>query len=166
MFSDESRFQLCPDDHRKRVWRRPGQRGDPAFPIARHKDPQPGVRRPIEKKNSDFDQSLEREQKPSVEETRRHFRKLRSACVEVGTIDKYSACVEVGTIDKYSACVEVGTHRQKFRLCRGWNHSHKHLRRGVNSNNFNYITCEEVKSVESKFFFNYWIHRTCEQQES
>ncbi|GFX43593.1 hypothetical protein TNCV_510421 [Trichonephila clavipes] len=42
------------------------------------------------------------------------------------------------TIDKYSACVEVGT-------------THKHLRRGVNSNNFNYITCEEVKSVESKF---------------
>ncbi|GFU13800.1 retrovirus-related Pol polyprotein from transposon opus [Trichonephila clavipes] len=36
------------------------------------------------------------------------------------------------------ACVEVGT-------------THKHLRRGVNSNNFNYITCEEVKSVESKF---------------
>ncbi|GFS93192.1 transposon Ty3-G Gag-Pol polyprotein [Trichonephila clavipes] len=34
------------------------------------------------------------------------FRKLRSACVEVGTIDKYSACVE------------VGTHRRKFRLCR------------------------------------------------
>ncbi|GFT98093.1 hypothetical protein TNCV_789141 [Trichonephila clavipes] len=94
-------------------------------------------------------------------------RGLEAACgLQVGTIDKYSACVEVGTIDKYSACVEVGTHRRKFRLCRGWNHSHKHLRRGVNSNNFNYITCEEVKSVESKFFFNYWIHRTCEQQGS
>ncbi|GFT28809.1 phosphatase and actin regulator 2 [Trichonephila clavipes] len=76
----------------------------------------------------------------------------------------HSRSQKVGTIDKYSACVEVGTHRRKFRLCRGWNHSHKHLRRGVNSNNFNYITCEEVKSVESKFFFNYWIHRTCEQQ--
>ncbi|GFX15419.1 retrovirus-related Pol polyprotein from transposon opus [Trichonephila clavipes] len=48
-------------------------------------------------------------------------------------------------IDENSACVEVGT-------------IHKHLRRGVNSNNFknyfssNDITCEEVKSVESKFF--------------
>ncbi|GFU65599.1 hypothetical protein TNCV_635221 [Trichonephila clavipes] len=53
-------------------------------------------------KNFDFDQSLEREQKPSVEETSFNLRrgsifKLRSACVEVGTIDKYSACVEVGT---------------------------------------------------------------------
>ncbi|GFV30552.1 hypothetical protein TNCV_41771 [Trichonephila clavipes] len=54
------------------------------------------------------------------------FRKLRSACVEVGTHRRNSACVEVGS-------------------------THKHLRRGVNSNNFNYITCEEVKSVESKF---------------
>ncbi|UYV79213.1 hypothetical protein LAZ67_17001537 [Cordylochernes scorpioides] len=26
VFSDESRFLLCPDDRRKRVWRRPGQR--------------------------------------------------------------------------------------------------------------------------------------------
>ncbi|GFX76765.1 transposable element Tc1 transposase [Trichonephila clavipes] len=25
VFIDESRFQLCPDDHRRRVWRRPGQ---------------------------------------------------------------------------------------------------------------------------------------------
>ncbi|GFV92578.1 hypothetical protein TNCV_1374291 [Trichonephila clavipes] len=75
--------------------------------------------------------------KPSVEETRRHFRKLRSACVEVGTIDKYSACVEAGTtISKYN------------------------LRRGVNSNNFNYITCEEVKSVESTFS---WIHLLCKK---
>ncbi|GFU00473.1 RNase H domain-containing protein [Trichonephila clavipes] len=41
--SDESRFQLCPDDHRKLVWRLPGQRADPAFPIACHTDPQPGV---------------------------------------------------------------------------------------------------------------------------
>ncbi|GFU45913.1 hypothetical protein TNCV_5102181 [Trichonephila clavipes] len=59
---------------------------------------------------------------------------------------------------------KVGTHRRKFRLCRGWKY-HKHLRRGVNSNNSNYITCEEVRSVKSKFF-NYWIHRTCEQQGS
>ncbi|GFX58567.1 integrase catalytic domain-containing protein [Trichonephila clavipes] len=70
-------------------------------------------------------------------------------CVEVyfsqRTIDKYSACVEVGKpIDENSACVEVGT-------------THKHLRRGDNSNNFknyfssNDITCEEVKSVESTF---------------
>ncbi|GFU24475.1 hypothetical protein TNCV_2264371 [Trichonephila clavipes] len=56
------------------------------------------------------------------------FRKLRSTC----------RCIFQRTIDKYSACVEVGS-------------THKHLRRGVNSNNFNYITCEEVKSVESKF---------------
>ncbi|GFT97342.1 hypothetical protein TNCV_643701 [Trichonephila clavipes] len=64
------------------------------------------------------------------------------------TIDKYSACVEVGKpIDENSACVEVGT-------------THKHLRRGVNSNNFknyfspNDITCEEVKSVESTFLLD------------
>ncbi|GFW76369.1 HTH_Tnp_Tc3_2 domain-containing protein [Trichonephila clavipes] len=43
LFSDESRFQLCPDDYRGRVWRSPGQRADPTFPIARHTDPQPGV---------------------------------------------------------------------------------------------------------------------------
>ncbi|GFV53219.1 hypothetical protein TNCV_1065781 [Trichonephila clavipes] len=42
----------------------------------------------------------------------------------------------------FNLCREVGTHRRKFRLCRGWKY-HKHLRRGVNSNNFNYITCEE-----------------------
>ncbi|GFU51204.1 hypothetical protein TNCV_966921 [Trichonephila clavipes] len=53
----------------------------------------------------------------------------------------------------FNLCREVGTHRRKFRLCRGRNH------------NFNYITCEEVKSVESKFFLH-WIHRTCEQQGS
>ncbi|GFW32057.1 hypothetical protein TNCV_2600831 [Trichonephila clavipes] len=73
-------------------------------------------------------------------------------CVEVyfqRTIDKYSACVEVGKpIDENSACVEVGT-------------THKHLRRGVNLNNFknyfssNDITCEEVKqSVESTFLLD------------
>ncbi|GFS49726.1 DUF4817 domain-containing protein [Trichonephila clavipes] len=44
-------------------------------------------------------------------------------------------------IDENSACVEVET-------------THKHLRRGVNSNNFNYITCEEVKSVESTFLLD------------
>ncbi|GFU08460.1 transposable element Tc1 transposase [Trichonephila clavipes] len=43
MFSDESRFQLCPDDHRRCVWRRPGQRVDLAFTIARHTNPQIGV---------------------------------------------------------------------------------------------------------------------------
>ncbi|GFX07456.1 hypothetical protein TNCV_5091711 [Trichonephila clavipes] len=55
---------------------------------------------------------------------------------------------EVGKpIDENSACVEVGT-------------THKHLRRGVNSNNFknyfssNDITCEEVKSVESTFLLD------------
>ncbi|GFV23262.1 hypothetical protein TNCV_720881 [Trichonephila clavipes] len=54
-------------------------------------------------------------------------------------------CIFQRTIDKYSACVEVGT-------------THKHLRRGDNSNNFknyfssNDITCEEVKSVDSQRF--------------
>ncbi|GFT33290.1 transposable element Tc1 transposase [Trichonephila clavipes] len=43
VFSDESRFQLCPDDHRRRVWRCSGQCTDPAFTIARHTDPQPRV---------------------------------------------------------------------------------------------------------------------------
>ncbi|GFT31658.1 transposable element Tc1 transposase [Trichonephila clavipes] len=43
VFSDESHFQLCPDDPRRCVWRRPGQRADPAFTIARHTDPQPGL---------------------------------------------------------------------------------------------------------------------------
>ncbi|GFW77425.1 hypothetical protein TNCV_2498181 [Trichonephila clavipes] len=61
-------------------------------------------------KKFDFDQSLDSEKKSRPWRRRAAiFRKLRSACVEVGTIDKYSACVEVGTIDKYSACVEVGT---------------------------------------------------------
>ncbi|GFS94555.1 HTH_Tnp_Tc3_2 domain-containing protein [Trichonephila clavipes] len=40
---DESRFQLCRDDHRRCVWRRPGQRADPAFTIAPYTSPQPGV---------------------------------------------------------------------------------------------------------------------------
>ncbi|GFW23987.1 transposable element Tc1 transposase [Trichonephila clavipes] len=43
VFSDESRFQLCPDDRRGRFWRNPGHRADPAFTIARHTGPQPGV---------------------------------------------------------------------------------------------------------------------------
>ncbi|GFV39041.1 HTH_Tnp_Tc3_2 domain-containing protein [Trichonephila clavipes] len=43
VFSDESCFQLCPDDHRRRVWRLPGQREDVAFSIARNSGPQPGV---------------------------------------------------------------------------------------------------------------------------
>ncbi|GFX37273.1 transposable element Tc1 transposase [Trichonephila clavipes] len=39
----ESRFRLCPDDHRRRVWRRSGQREDPTFIIARPTGPQSGV---------------------------------------------------------------------------------------------------------------------------
>ncbi|GFV60792.1 transposable element Tc1 transposase [Trichonephila clavipes] len=41
VFSDEYRFQMCPDDHRKRARRRPGQRADPAFTIAHHTGPLP-----------------------------------------------------------------------------------------------------------------------------
>ncbi|GFU30197.1 HTH_Tnp_Tc3_2 domain-containing protein [Trichonephila clavipes] len=33
---DESRFSLSADDHRTRVWRRTGQRSDPAFIVERH----------------------------------------------------------------------------------------------------------------------------------
>ncbi|GFU96050.1 HTH_Tnp_Tc3_2 domain-containing protein [Trichonephila clavipes] len=36
IFSDESRFSLIDDDHRTRVWRRTGQRSDPAFIVERH----------------------------------------------------------------------------------------------------------------------------------
>ncbi|GFV30093.1 transposable element Tcb1 transposase [Trichonephila clavipes] len=36
IFSDESRFSLSADDHRTRVWRRTGQRSDPAFIVQRH----------------------------------------------------------------------------------------------------------------------------------
>ncbi|GFY22857.1 uncharacterized protein TNCV_2181181 [Trichonephila clavipes] len=43
VFSDESRFQLCPDDHGRRVWRRRGQRADPAFTIACYTGPQSRV---------------------------------------------------------------------------------------------------------------------------
>ncbi|GFW47939.1 transposable element Tcb2 transposase [Trichonephila clavipes] len=43
VLSCEIRFQLCSDDHRRRVWRRPGQRTNPTFTIARHTYPQPGV---------------------------------------------------------------------------------------------------------------------------
>ncbi|UYV74872.1 hypothetical protein LAZ67_12001574 [Cordylochernes scorpioides] len=43
VFSDESRFLLCPDDRRKRVWRRPGQRVDPGLTVERHTGPQQGV---------------------------------------------------------------------------------------------------------------------------
>ncbi|GFY00027.1 uncharacterized protein TNCV_1341251 [Trichonephila clavipes] len=46
MFSDESRFYLCLDDHRRRVWRRPGQRAKPAFTIAGHTGSQPEVMLP------------------------------------------------------------------------------------------------------------------------
>ncbi|GFS66239.1 transposable element Tc1 transposase [Trichonephila clavipes] len=41
--SEESRFQLCPEEHRRRVWRRRGQHADPAFTIASHTGPQSGV---------------------------------------------------------------------------------------------------------------------------
>ncbi|GFW70806.1 transposable element Tc1 transposase [Trichonephila clavipes] len=40
LFSDESLFQLCPDDHWRRVWRRPGQCVDAAFTIVYHVGPQ------------------------------------------------------------------------------------------------------------------------------
>ncbi|GFX20194.1 HTH_Tnp_Tc3_2 domain-containing protein [Trichonephila clavipes] len=43
VFSDESRFQLCSDDNRKRVWRRPRQRADPPFTIECHTGTQPDV---------------------------------------------------------------------------------------------------------------------------
>ncbi|UYV82646.1 hypothetical protein LAZ67_22000361 [Cordylochernes scorpioides] len=43
VFSDESRFLLCPDDRRKRVWRRPGQRVDPGLTVEHHTGPQQGV---------------------------------------------------------------------------------------------------------------------------
>ncbi|GFW28175.1 transposable element Tc1 transposase [Trichonephila clavipes] len=36
IFSDEYRFSLSADDHRTRVWRRTGQRSDPAFIVERH----------------------------------------------------------------------------------------------------------------------------------
>ncbi|GFW54314.1 HTH_Tnp_Tc3_2 domain-containing protein [Trichonephila clavipes] len=40
VFSDESHFQLCPDDQGRCVWRRPGQRADSAFNTACHTGPQ------------------------------------------------------------------------------------------------------------------------------
>ncbi|GFW46098.1 HTH_Tnp_Tc3_2 domain-containing protein [Trichonephila clavipes] len=43
VFSDESRFQLCSDDHRRRVWKWPGLLADRTFPIARHTGPQQEV---------------------------------------------------------------------------------------------------------------------------
>ncbi|GFW31564.1 transposable element Tcb2 transposase [Trichonephila clavipes] len=43
LFSYEFRFHLCPDDHRRRFCKRPGQRCDPAFTIARNTGPQQGV---------------------------------------------------------------------------------------------------------------------------
>ncbi|UYV70217.1 hypothetical protein LAZ67_7002221 [Cordylochernes scorpioides] len=39
---DESRFLLCPDDRRKHVWRRPGQRVDPSLTVEHHTGPQQG----------------------------------------------------------------------------------------------------------------------------
>ncbi|GFX56454.1 transposable element Tc1 transposase [Trichonephila clavipes] len=43
VYKDDSRFQLCPGNHRRRVWRRPGQRVNHAFTVAHNSDPQPGV---------------------------------------------------------------------------------------------------------------------------
>ncbi|GFX08750.1 transposable element Tc1 transposase [Trichonephila clavipes] len=40
VLSDEFRFQLCPDDYRRRVWRWPSQKADPAFNIACYTGPQ------------------------------------------------------------------------------------------------------------------------------
>ncbi|UYV84111.1 hypothetical protein LAZ67_X001211 [Cordylochernes scorpioides] len=42
-FSDEYHFLLCPDDRRKRVWRRPGQCVDPGLTVEHHTGPQKGV---------------------------------------------------------------------------------------------------------------------------
>ncbi|GFW39361.1 HTH_Tnp_Tc3_2 domain-containing protein [Trichonephila clavipes] len=39
-FSNEFSFQLCPDKHRRRIWRRPGQRADPASTISGFQAPQ------------------------------------------------------------------------------------------------------------------------------
>ncbi|GFW86905.1 hypothetical protein TNCV_2810601 [Trichonephila clavipes] len=39
----ESHLHLCSDDHRRRVWRQPGQRSEPVFTIASYTDPQQGV---------------------------------------------------------------------------------------------------------------------------
>ncbi|UYV65011.1 hypothetical protein LAZ67_3002812 [Cordylochernes scorpioides] len=44
VFSDESRFLLCPDDRHKHVWRCPGQRVDPGLTFKHHTGPQQGVR--------------------------------------------------------------------------------------------------------------------------
>ncbi|GFT75864.1 HTH_Tnp_Tc3_2 domain-containing protein [Trichonephila clavipes] len=43
VFSDESRFQLRPDDHQRRVWRHPGKSAEFAFTIAYHTAHQPRV---------------------------------------------------------------------------------------------------------------------------
>ncbi|GFW91057.1 transposable element Tc1 transposase [Trichonephila clavipes] len=39
-------FQLCPDNNRRRVFRWPRHRANPAFPMARHTYPQQGVLNP------------------------------------------------------------------------------------------------------------------------
>ncbi|GFV03838.1 transposable element Tc1 transposase [Trichonephila clavipes] len=43
VFSNESRLQLCPDDHRGRVWRSPGQPADPVLTNGRPTGPQPAL---------------------------------------------------------------------------------------------------------------------------
>ncbi|GFY16745.1 hypothetical protein TNCV_2788671 [Trichonephila clavipes] len=60
---------------------------------------------------------------------------------------------------------EVGTHRRKFRLCRGWNHSQTPAKRcQFEQFQLYYLRRGEISGIE--IFFNYWIHRTCEQQGS
>ncbi|GFW33903.1 transposable element Tc1 transposase [Trichonephila clavipes] len=46
VLSNEFRFHLCPDDNRRRVWRRPGQRANPVFTISRLTGLQQGVMYP------------------------------------------------------------------------------------------------------------------------
>ncbi|GFS87465.1 transposable element Tcb2 transposase [Trichonephila clavipes] len=43
VFSDESRFNLSSDDNHVLVWRRRGERLNPAFPLQRHTAPKAGI---------------------------------------------------------------------------------------------------------------------------
>ncbi|GFV68115.1 transposable element Tc1 transposase [Trichonephila clavipes] len=43
VFSDVYRFQLCPNNYLRRVWRSPEKRADPAFTIVHQAGPVPGV---------------------------------------------------------------------------------------------------------------------------
>ncbi|GFV18654.1 hypothetical protein TNCV_4506931 [Trichonephila clavipes] len=100
--------------------------------------------RPGSIKFSILNQSLDNETKSVREgETLRHLETSFNLCREFGTIDENSgrSAKEVGTnsIVNKSARVEVGPH--------------KHLRRGVNLEHFNYITREESgwKSWNQRF---------------